>query len=156
MENIQHFEKILIAVDESKYAYHATEYGFAIAQKLGAKVALVHINEMPIATNITGDPILGDPGMILPNIMDIQRDRAKELMTKLKQEFGIGDAIIEEYILDGDITHEIVTLAKEQNISLIVMGTHGRTGFDHFISGSIAESVTRHAKCPVLIVPSKD
>lgn len=152
MENLQSFERVLIAVDDSKYAYHAAEYGFALAKKLNASVSLVHINQIPIATNVTGDPILGDPGIVLPNVMDIQREQAESLFKDLKQKFA-PETIIDEYILIGDVSNEIVSLAKEQNFSMIIIGTHSRTGFDHFISGSIAESVSRHAKCPVLIIP---
>jgi len=152
MKNLQSFERILIAVDDSKYAQCAAEYGFSLAKKLNASVSLVHINELPIATNITGDPILGDTGMILPNIMDIQNEQAKKLFEGFRTTFA-PETIVDEYILQGDITNEIVNLAKEQNFSMIVIGTHSRTGFDHFISGSIAASVSRHANCPVLIVP---
>ncbi len=155
MENLKHFEKILIAVDDSKYSYHAAEYGFALAKKLKSSVALVHINEFPIAIHITGDPILGDTGMIMPEVMDIQKQKSEELIEKLINELA-GDLAVEQHILIGDVTKEIIELAKNYNASLIVMGTHGRTGFDHFISGSVAENVTRHAKCPVLIVPIND
>ncbi len=152
MENLQTFERILIAVDDSEYAYHAADYGFALAKKLNASVSLVHINQIPLATNVTGDPILGDPGMILPNVMDIQREHSQKLFADLKSKFA-PETIVDEYMLMGNVTNEIVSLAKEQNFSMIIMGTHSRTGFDHFISGSVAESVTRHANCPVLIVP---
>ncbi|HEX7365989.1 MAG TPA: universal stress protein [Pelobium sp.] len=152
MENLQTFERILIAVDDSEYAYNAAAYGFSLAKKIGASVSLVHINQIPMTTNITGDPILGDPGMILPNMMDIQREHSEKLFADLKERFA-AETIVDEYILVGDVTSEIVSLAKEQNFSMIIMGTHSRKGFDHFISGSVAESVTRHANCPVLIVP---
>lgn len=155
MENLQTFERILIAVDDSKYAYHAAEYGFSLAKKLDASVSLVHINQVPVATNITGDPILGDPGLVLPNVMDIQQEQAKSLFADLKSRFA-SDTNVDEYVLIGDVSTEIVSLAKEQNFSMIIMGTHSRTGFDHFISGSVAESVSRHAKCPVLIIPSNE
>jgi nucleotide-binding universal stress UspA family protein len=161
MKNLKHFEKILIAVDDSKYSYHAAEYGFALAKKLKSSVALVHINEFPISITMTGDPImgntgmLGNTGMIMPEVMDIQKQNSEELIEKIKNELA-GDLTVEQHILTGDITQEIIELAKNCNASLIVMGTHGRTGFNHFISGSVAENVTRHAKCPVLIVPNQD
>ncbi|HET8830010.1 MAG TPA: universal stress protein, partial [Pelobium sp.] len=143
MENSQTFERILLAVDDSEYAYNAASYGFALAKKLNASVSLVHINQIPIATNITGDPILGDPGIILPNVMDIQREHSEKLFADIKARFA-PETIVDEYLLTGDVTDEIVSLAKEQNFSMIIMGTHSRKGFDHFISGSVAESVTRH------------
>ena len=155
MENLQSFQKILIAVDDSKYAHQAAAYGFALAKKLAANVALIHVNDIPIAMNVTGDPMLGDPGMILPDIMDLQKKASQELFNKLKAEFG-SESITNEYIVDGSASNQIVETANEFGASIIVLGTHGRTGFDHFISGSVAESVSRHANCPVLIVPNKD
>lgn len=154
MENLSSFEKILIAVDDSEPSYKAANYGFTLAKRLQAEVALIHISEMPIVMNVTGDPILGNPGYIMPNVIDIQHDSAEKLLENMVLKFGEG-LIVKEYILVGDITHEIIEIAKEYQASLIVLGTHGRTGFDHFISGSVAENVTRHAKCPVLIVPNK-
>ena len=56
----------------------------------------------------------------------------------------------------GTAAGQIIDISKRERVQMIVMGTHGRTGFNHFISGSVAESVTRHANCPVLIVPNKD
>ena len=90
----------------------------------------------------------------MPNVIDIQQDAASKLLENMVLKFGEG-LITKEYILIGDVTHEVIEIAKEYQASLIVLGTHGRTGFDHFISGSVAENITRHAKCPVLIVPNK-
>ncbi|OAQ39611.1 universal stress protein UspA [Pedobacter psychrophilus] len=154
MENLSSFEKILIAVDDSELSYNAAAYGFKLAHKLNAEVAIIHINEMPVVMNVTGDPILGDSGIIIPEVMDIQKDAAEKLLENLVLKFGKG-LIVREYILVGDVTSEIIEIAKKYEASMIIMGTHGRKGFDHFISGSVAESVIRHAKCPVLIVPNK-
>ncbi|MBK0382592.1 universal stress protein [Pedobacter sp. SD-b] len=154
MENLSSFEKILIAVDDSEPSYKAAAYGFALAKKLHAEVALIHISEMPVVMNVTGDPILGNPAVIMPNVMDVQQDAAAKLLENMVLKFGEG-LIVKEFILMGNITHEIIDIAKKYEASLIILGTHGRTGFDHFLSGSVAENVTRHAKCPVLIVPNK-
>jgi nucleotide-binding universal stress UspA family protein len=51
---------------------------------------------------------------------------------------------------------EILAVAEECKADLIILGTHGRTGFDHFISGSVSESVARKSKCPVLIIPNPE
>jgi nucleotide-binding universal stress UspA family protein len=136
------FEKILIAVDESNYSYNAAKYGFELAHKLNASIALVHINQIPMVMNVTGDPILGNAGVVLPNVMDIQSEAAEKLVADIISNYGAGKKV-EQFILTGDVRDEII------------MGTHGRTGFNHFISGSIAEDVIKLAKCPVLIVPNK-
>src|SRR5690606_3966503 len=155
METLPSFQKILIAVDDSKYSYRAAAYGFTLARKLYAEVALVHINEFPVAANMTGDPLLGDPGIVIPNILDIQKESSQKLIHDLKQEFGAG-LEVQEFILEGNITDEVIKTAKDFKASLLVMGTHSRTGISHFLSGSIAESISRHSICPVLIVPSRD
>jgi nucleotide-binding universal stress UspA family protein len=148
------FEKILIAVDESKYSYHAAKYGFELANKLNADIALVHINQIPMAINVTGDPILGNSEIVFPNILEIQDDAAKKLISDIISKYSNGKNVT-EYILTGNVRDEIIEVAKSYNASLIIMGTHGRTGFDHFFSGSVAEDVIKKAKCPVLIVPNK-
>jgi nucleotide-binding universal stress UspA family protein len=148
------FEKILIAVDESNYSYNAAKYGFELAHKLNASIALVHINQIPMVMNVTGDPILGNAGVVLPNVMDIQSEAAEKLVADIISNYGAGKKV-EQFILTGDVRDEIIEVAKSFNASMIIMGTHGRTGFNHFISGSIAEDVIKLAKCPVLIVPNK-
>jgi len=69
----------------------------------------------------------------------------------------LGDEIVlHTYNRIGSPKTEILATAEECNADLIILGTHGRTGFDHFISGSVAEGVVRKSKCPVLIIPNKE
>jgi nucleotide-binding universal stress UspA family protein len=155
MKKLHDFKKILIAVDDSKYAHLAAAYGFSLAKKLDAQLALVHVDEFPIALNVAGDPVLGDSVQVIPDLMDIQKKSAEDLFKNLKAEFG-SVLVQKEYILEGNIVNEIIEAAKEFEADMMVVGTHGRTGFNHFISGSVAEQITRQAHCPVLIVPNKD
>jgi nucleotide-binding universal stress UspA family protein len=154
MENFNTFQKILIAVDDSKYSYNAAKYGFALAKKLDAEVGLIHVNEFPVTANIAADPLLGDPGISIPNIIDIQKESALQLINKIKSEFA-EDLTVSEFILEGNITDEVISTAKNFDANLIVLGTHSRTGLSHFIAGSVAENISRHSVCPVLIVPTK-
>jgi nucleotide-binding universal stress UspA family protein len=62
---------------------------------------------------------------------------------------------VEEVVAHGDAASEIVRVARERDIDLIVISSHGRTGFGRMIFGSTAESVVRHAHCPVLVVKPK-
>lgn len=59
---------------------------------------------------------------------------------------------IEELIVHGDASSEIVRVASERKVDLIVIASHGRTGLGRILFGSTAESVVRHAPCPVLVV----
>jgi nucleotide-binding universal stress UspA family protein len=59
---------------------------------------------------------------------------------------------VEEIIAHGDAATEIVRVSTERGVDLIVIASHGRTGLGRILFGSTAESVVRHAKCPVLVV----
>jgi nucleotide-binding universal stress UspA family protein len=75
-----------------------------------------------------------------------------ELLDKMLHEVTPSDRSIsyEHRLAMGDPATEIVRVAKEEHVSLIVMGTHGRSGFTRLLLGSVAELVIRHANCPVL------
>ena len=147
-------KKILIAVDASEYSQKAAQYGMGLAQQLDAEVALIHVDEFPMMTNVGGDPILGDQMIVLPELAEIQKDSATHLLEQMVADYGEG-LTATKIIKSGDTKSEILETAKSWGASIIVMGTHGRTGLDHFLLGSMAESITRHADCPVLIVPNR-
>jgi len=68
----------------------------------------------------------------------------------------IGNEITYEIVtISGREDNEILKLAKEENVDIIVMGTHGRTGIEHVFFGSVAEKVIRHSPFPVFIIPCK-
>ncbi len=144
--------KILIAVEDSSYSDQAVNYGVLLAQKLGSKIVLVHVDEIPMTTPYVADPLLNEsPGMI-PEMMQIQEEASKNLFNRLQKAHG-EKADITTSTRIGRPQDEILAAADEFHADLIILGTHGRTGLDHFISGSVSESVARKAKCPVLIIP---
>jgi nucleotide-binding universal stress UspA family protein len=76
-------------------------------------------------------------------------------MKKLRETYTPGHAYPVEYrITQGDAAAEILRLAEETKCDLIAMGTHGRTGLERLVVGSVAETVMRKAHCPVLTVRS--
>jgi nucleotide-binding universal stress UspA family protein len=74
------------------------------------------------------------------------------MMDKFCNQKLAGYGNYEKYTISGIPYEEILKKAEEENIDLIVMGTHGRAGIDHFLFGSTAERVVRKAVCPVLTV----
>lgn len=144
-------QKILIAVEDSSYSDQACDYGFRLAKKFNAEVALVHVNDVlgMAAPNIT-DPMMTDP-MMMPQVITIQEDACKKLFERLSKNHE--DTTLYTFTRIGNPRDEILNAAEEWCADMIILGTHGRTGFDHFISGSVAEDVVRKAKCPVLIIP---
>jgi nucleotide-binding universal stress UspA family protein len=154
MTAISNFQRILIAIDDSTFSEKATRIGFNLAETLNAKVALLNVMDPP-STSYTGDPLLGQQPFIIPEIAQLQEEASKEVLER----FGglwKGKQELTTFSQMGNPRVEILATAEEWNADLIILGTHGRTGFDHFISGSIAEGVARRSLCPVLIVPNKD
>jgi universal stress protein A len=91
-------------------------------------------------------------GLDLPTYITESRAAAeKSLATVLDPKWAAGRTVIQA-VVDGSPKAEIIKYARKQNIDLIVLSTHGRTGLPHMIIGSVAESVVRTAPCPVLTV----
>jgi len=149
--------RILIAVDDSKYSEKAVWYGFHLAQAFQASVALVHVIDPPTNSSYGAvDPIMGVNPVYIPEMNEVQEQASTELLDRLAATWQGAPESISKISKMGQPRKEILTAANEWQANLIVLGTHGRTGFDHFISGSVSEGVARHALCPVLIVPYKD
>lgn len=155
MMSPENINRILIAVEDSPYSDQAVNYGVLLALNLGSKIFLVHADEIPITSTYTADPLLNDSPIMIPELMNIQEEASKNLFKRLKKQHG--DKVeISTFTKIGRPQDEILSVADECKADLIILGTHGRTGFDHFISGSVSESVARKAKCPVLIIPNMD
>ena len=155
MEKQDNISRILIAVEDSPYSDLAIKYGLMLAKKMGSKIAMVHADEIPVGTPYSADPMMSETPLMIPEMMNIQEEASKNLFKRISEEYG--DAIkFTKFIRVGRAQDEILAAAEEFHADLIILGTHGRTGLDHFISGSVSESVARKAKCPVLIIPKKE
>jgi nucleotide-binding universal stress UspA family protein len=149
-------KKILVPVDFSEGAEPAIALAATMARKFGASVELLHIWQPP--------PLIPLPVVVVPsspesqpiNLEELARSTAGAQMTDLAarlRDQGVAD--VQTRVGVGTPAHEIVELAELGHFDLIVMGTHGRSGFAHAMLGSVAEKVVRRAKCPVLTVRSK-
>lgn len=152
MKSHDNINKILIAVEDSPYSDEAIRYGMMLAKKMGSQIALVHADDIPVTTPYVADPMLAETPLLIPEIMHIQEEASKNLMDRIKKQYG-EDLKITVYSKVGRAQDEILAASEEFGADLIILGTHGRTGLDHFISGSVSESVARKAKCPVMIIP---
>ncbi|MBX2844503.1 MAG: universal stress protein [Flammeovirgaceae bacterium] len=139
-------EKILIAVDESPQSIKAAKTGFQLAKKIKCKIGLVTvINNKAVLGNI-------DAGVLPAEEVNQLKTDAERVQKQLISDFGNG-LTIEEFYPYGDPQKEILDLAKSWNANLIIMSSHGRSGFEHFFKGSIAEVIIHHTQIPVMIVP---
>ncbi|HUH18855.1 universal stress protein [Albibacterium sp.] len=153
MDAINNFQRILIAIDDSPYSEKAAQYGFHLARLMGAHVALLNVMDPPSST-YSGDPLLGQQPLVMPEIIDMQEEASKSVLERYGSIWNSDNELI-TFSKVGNPRVEILATADEWRADLIILGTHGRTGFDHFISGSVAEGVARRSACPVLIVPNK-
>ncbi|MXV15132.1 universal stress protein [Hufsiella ginkgonis] len=153
METNLQINRILIAVEDSPYSDKASAYGVMLAGKMKSEVALVHVSDVAIATSYVGDPLIAEPQLLIPDMMEIQEQAGKKLLDRISDHFS-SETTIFTFNKVGNPTDEILATAEEWRADLIILGTHGRTGLDHFITGSVAEGVCRKAKCAVLVVPN--
>jgi universal stress protein A len=143
-------KKILVPVDLSPLSKKAFKYALRLAQQFGTELALLHVVE-PTA------PATFDGGAFVPSYIDEVPPKAeKELRKLINLAHNAEVPKARSLFCQGIASHEIVEEAKALNVDLIVMATHGYTGWKHFCIGSTAERVVRAAPCPVLVVRDKE
>ena len=156
-------QKILVPIDYSGDAYQALQWGASLAGKYGAKLLLLHVipkavEEMyPEGTGFVSPTSSYYEGMAPgiwtkhPIIIDLVDNAHTELRDFAYK--NLEDAVpVQANVAVGKPAEEILRVARDEKVDLIVMGTHGRTGLRHLLLGSVAEEVTRHAPCPVFTV----
>lgn len=146
------FHRILLAVDDSPCTDKIVNYAKDMFATEGVSIALLTVVPPTSPATYGADPLLGQQPIVVPEITEIQQNTAEELVQKIAKQFDTQTHTF-TFTRVGNIREEILALADEWSADLILMGTNGRTGFDHFISGSVSESVIRKATCPVLVIP---
>lgn len=142
-------KKILCAVDLSEFAAPVLAHAVALARYYTAEVAAVHV----LAEWAPPASLATYPGWMM-QIPEAREVITKELRT-LVEPFAAGGSPVRLHASEGDAAKEIVRYADEWGADLLVIGTHGRSGFDRFALGSVAEKVLRKASCPVLTLPPR-
>ena len=134
-------KNVLVAVDFGEASETVLTYGRSFARQFDGQVHALHVLE-----NRFLRPMLNDPHAV----ETATRRQLLDRLTVTERE-GL-DATTAVVRTSDDPAEEIVRYAREQNVDLIVLGTHGRRGVAHLLAGSVAERVVRTAPCPVLIV----
>jgi nucleotide-binding universal stress UspA family protein len=144
-------KQILVPVDFSNCSYAALRRAAELARSTGAKIDLLHVWE--VTAQLPPDMIFDDhapPGQILSHaILTHAQRHLDELVKQAKAE---GTEIRETRLVRGATAHTIVEIAEKDGYDLIAMGTHGRSGFERLLLGSITEKVVRRSTVPVLTV----
>ncbi|HST51678.1 MAG TPA: universal stress protein [Pyrinomonadaceae bacterium] len=140
---------ILLPTDFSEFARGATPVAAEFARLLGARLLFLHVVEPvvpPVGWTPAGEPL---PVADFGGQFDEAAEREMPAFTRGEELAGLE---FEELVTHGEPASEIVRIAEERGVGLIVISSHGRTGIGRIIFGSTAESVVRHAHCPVLVV----
>lgn len=135
--------RILCPVDFSEPSDAALRYADDLAQGLGAELLLVHVYQLPFYPFQEGEGY-GE---------DLKRQVAEDIEKAIGERVATVQSPAKVKNVEGIPHAEITRLASEEDVDLVVMGTHGRTGLDHFLIGSVAERVVRTSSVPVLTVP---
>lgn len=141
------FQKILCPVDFSESSDRALDYALALGKRHGGRVAVLHV--LP---TVLADPDLY-PYLTEPVLASGEaRDRAYRRLGDFVHR-ALADGIGAEVILeDGDVIEELLKNVKRREVDLVIMGTHGRRGFQRFLLGSVTERVLRQSEAPVLSI----
>ena len=137
--------KILVPTDFSECSEIAFEYGLQLARDFKAELRLVHVmnpHAFPFGDKYTAL----DPAELLQQVEAAAQKKMRSMGARAKGRHS-------SRLIHGSPSIEICNAANE-DVDLIVISTHGRTGLGHVLIGSVAEHVVRHAHCPVLVIPA--
>ena len=146
--------KVLVPTDFSESSAAALDHAHALCRRFGSKLVLMHVVETTGFTNIVSS---SGYAAVIPDLFDeilaCARGQLESLVTeKDRQAFPV-ETILR---VTGRPAREIVRVATDEHVDLIVMGTQGRRGLSHLVLGSVAEEVVRTARCPVLTLKASE
>jgi nucleotide-binding universal stress UspA family protein len=142
-------DSILVPVDFSSCSREGLQYAIGFANEFGAKLILLHVTYLGYIYSSEGTALYNIPGL-----QEAARKNAERQMRQLVRSVNFGGVKFEAAFTDGSPALDICTFARDHDVDLIITSTHGLTGLEHVLIGSIAEKVVRHAPCSVLVVPS--
>ena len=148
---------ILVTTDFSEAADSAFEYAkeqLNLAGKEKNKITLLKVIDVvpPASIKFEYGLAIADKKGMLEKVYKHASEQMREIAKKHFAGLPVDTVVIKP---KKAVYQEIIKFAETNNVSLIVMSTHGRTGVKHFLLGSVAERVVRRSPCPVMIVPAK-
>ena len=129
------FERIMFPTDGSEFAARSEDVVMEMAKKFGSTV---------VAVNIIDDKL------IYP--FEVLEDEGKAILKDVSERGSKEDVKVEEVLIVGSPTHDMAKIVKKTEADIVIIGTHGKTGLEKLILGSVAESALKTVKVPVLLV----
>jgi nucleotide-binding universal stress UspA family protein len=142
-------KKILVPVDFSRCSREGLKYAIRFAKKCSARIHLLNATFVDYAYTSLDYPI--DP---IARLQELIRTRAEQTMKDFVRRVRFGDVKFDTTVEVGRTIDHICAFAEREEVDLIIVSTHGRTGLAHALLGSVAERVIRRATRPTLVVPS--
>jgi len=146
------YKKVLFCTDFSDNADYAFDFAYGIAKRDGGILYILHV--------IPYNPhqAYAESFITTEDLKKIQKAVEEDTANNYKKRYEkeIEEGIPYEFVTkSGREDEEILIFAKQENVDIIVMGTHGRTGIEHVFFGSVAEKILRHSPFPVFVIPCK-
>jgi nucleotide-binding universal stress UspA family protein len=140
------YENVLVPTDGSDPAAAAVEHAIDVAKTYGATVHALYVGRIGDAPpGLIDSEVADDPGgTVGSEALDLVADPAE----------AAGVEYVERYVAEGPVADAILAYIEDNDVDLVVMGTHGRSGIDRFVVGSVAERVVRESPVPVMTVRS--
>lgn len=129
------FKNIMVPTDGSKFADKAADIAIDMAKKFGARVTAVHVI---------------DDKLIYP--FEVLEEEGKTVLNQVQEKGRKNGVQVDEILIVGSPTRDMEKIVEKSDADIIVIGTHGKTGFEKLLMGSVAENTLKTVKVPVLIV----
>ena len=137
-------ERILVAVDGSDFSMAAVDQAISLGGICKSEIYVISVVAL-----------YPEQMAVAPNLVETMSEEVRQHLDEAKQKVDESQIPCETIVHMGGAPHEfIVQEAKDKNIDLILMGTHGRSGLKRVLLGSVAQNVIAHAPCPVMVVPT--
>lgn len=142
-------QRILFPTDFSDYSAHALSYARSLAETFHAELHLLHVvDEAALYWMAMGPNSLP----VGPSPQELLTQAEREMQTYVDKHLANTTVTVVRKVVTGRPFIEIINYARQHNMDLIVIATHGRTGLQHVLLGSVTEKVIRKAPCPVMSV----
>jgi nucleotide-binding universal stress UspA family protein len=135
------WQRALLATDGSRYSNTATERAINFVKSYGGELNIISIVDVPAEFYAES-----------PKTVEDLINKAKVYVEDAKRQSEISGIKTKTFVREGEAYRVIADFARQENINIIVMGSHGRTGLKRLLMGSVTERVIGHAPCPVLVV----
>ena len=146
------FEKILIATDGSKHSERAAKFGIDLAALTGGKVTAIYVIDQGKMIAPVGEISFNIADEVIEGIRAALQSESKAAIKHVEDLAKQANVPFEGRVAEGNPTDEILKVAAEAPMDVIVIGSIGKTGLEKFLMGSVAEKVVRNSSVPVIVV----